>query len=355
MKRYGTIIALALVLGGIFAVLTRPIRRSVNGKPSVALTGSSQESMFDREGRGFSFQSHDPKERKEQAKIFGGGVEERVVFYAREGANSNKVIKRTGFLVRRPDARATVLICHGYMCNKYDANILRLLFADYNVMTFDFRAHGDCCQGQTCSFGRDEAYDVIGAAHFIRAYPELSKKPLIVYGFSMGAVSSIIAQSMEPTLFDGAIWDCPYDSSNELLNRSIDKLQITIFGKQVALPGKEFLKKHAYNPYVQSFLKTILKAVARLDATKINTIVVPVSALDAIKKVTIPFLMITSDHDEKVPVEVVKSLYEAAGSLNKRLWITGGRKHFDSLFFAPEAYAYYVHRFIERTIKQIKK
>jgi len=280
--------------------------------------------------------------KTEASKYLNGGSEELVVFYSRENAFSERMIERKGVLIHRPKAKATILVCHGYTCNKYDASFLRLLFAQYNVMIFDFRAHGECIDGQVCSFGRDEAYDVIGAVNFLRSYKDLAHKPIIVYGFSMGAVSSIIAQSMQP-LFDAAIWDCPIDSSDELISRSIDKLQAPVFVKNM-------LKKNAYKPRVQACIKFWLRAITNLDATKIQTMVVPLSGIEAMRSIDIPMLIVSCDHDEKIPVSAVTNLYESAQSSYKRLWITGGRRHFDSLFHCPEQYMYKINRFIDKVV-----
>ena len=101
---------------------------------------------------------------------------------------SDKKIVRYGRLVRYPNAQATILICHGFMCDKFDVGFLRHMFPQgrFNFMTFDFRAHGEHCEGQRCTFGRDECLDVITAAHFIKNHPELKDKPVIAMDFLWG-------------------------------------------------------------------------------------------------------------------------------------------------------------------------
>ena len=49
---------------------------------------------------------------------------ERVVIYAKESETSDKRIPRAGVLVRYPNAIATVLMCHGFMCDKHDICLL---------------------------------------------------------------------------------------------------------------------------------------------------------------------------------------------------------------------------------------
>ena len=95
-----------------------------------------------------------------------GAVVEEVVLHVKENATSDKYIERKGRLVYYDNAQATVLIMHGFMCDKFDVGFLRSLFPRprFNSLTFDFRAHGEDSKGQCCTFGRDEAFDVIAAA-----------------------------------------------------------------------------------------------------------------------------------------------------------------------------------------------
>src|SRR5579862_1781805 len=50
-----------------------------------------------------------------------GTSRERVVIYPQEHHNSSRTIARNGLLVRHPDAKATILVCHGFMCDMHDA------------------------------------------------------------------------------------------------------------------------------------------------------------------------------------------------------------------------------------------
>lgn len=258
-------------------------------------------------------------------------------------------IKRNAVLVTYPEAKGTILICHGFMCDKYDVGFLRTLFprGQYNFLTFDFRAHGENSKGQCCTFGLDEAQDVIAAAHFLRGHTMLKGKPLYVYGFSMGAVASIEAQAKDKSLFDAMILDCPFDSTERVLTKSIDRLKCSIFGYQFDMPGKNILRKYVFHPYVQSFLKILLQTFVHIDMKHIQIYMSPLRPSESAKKIDIPCLFIHCKNDEKVPVESIKIIFDKAHGY-KKLWLTNGRRHFDSLFYNPEGYADKINKFLNK-------
>lgn len=278
-----------------------------------------------------------------------GGQLKKVSFYVPQKKGSSKKFARNGELVIRPNAPATILIAHGYMCSMRDVSFLRWLFTKYNSLVFDFRAHGTKTPEQVCTFGHDEAYDVIAAVKFIRLHPELSNKPIIAYGFSMGSVAIIEAQAQEPDLFAARILDCPFDSSHELIKRGLSQLKFNLFGFEFPLPGRTLLQKYAFHPRVQGLLKFVLRAVANMDATPINTRILPLRPVESVKKVSVPSFFIHCKNDEKTPVESAIRIYNNAFGY-KRLWLTNGRRHFDSYFNNPEKYAHKVDRFIQKVL-----
>ena len=279
-------------------------------------------------------------------------IVEQVQLFSKVHEDSDERIERKGVLVRYPNADGTILICHGFMCDKFDVAFLRNLFPKkkFNIMTFDFRAHGENTDGQICTFGKSEALDVQTAANFLRQHPALQSIPLFVYGFSMGSVAAIEAQSKDP-LFDAMILDCPFDSSKNLIRNGLSKMKITLFGKEFDIPGRETLEKYAFHPYVQTFLKLVLKTIAKMDTKNIQTNICPVSPKKSIRKVTIPCFFIHCKNDELVPVDAIKKIYERAPGY-KDLWITEGRRHYDSPFYDPEVYAHKIKAFLYKIINK---
>lgn len=244
----------------------------------------------------------------------------------------------------------TVILLHGFGCNRDQIKFLRYIFEGCNTLILDFRAHGALSEQQCCTLGRDEIFDVKAAVDFIRSREEFRDKPLFCYGFSMGAVAGINAQATFGHLFDYGVFDCPFDSSQGLLARSINELELNLFGYTFPLPGRNFLKKYAYNPHVQYVIKLALKAVAQVDVSQINMRVVPVDTVLAAQKITIPSLFITCVNDKtKAPPAVVEEIAQAVHAPTRCL-ITGGSGHFDSYFHDPDKYRYKVRRFIDKCL-----
>jgi len=273
---------------------------------------------------------------------------EKVIFDVNQNEVSHEKFQRKGVLLKRENSIGTILICHGYLGCKRDAIALKHLFPLYNVMSFDFRAHGELTDGQLSTIGRDEALDVIGAVNFIKSDPEMRDKRVIVFGYSMGAVASIEAQSKDKTLFDAMILDCPFDSTDDSMRRGLDKqMKFTLFGTEMEIPGKELYLKNMYNESgIAQYITSILfKQVSSLDSNQVATKFVRVSPIDSIKKVSVPCLFIHCENDKKVPVEAVEKLYNNKPGF-KQLWITPGKKHFGSYNNHPELYWYKVNKFL---------
>lgn len=282
-------------------------------------------------------------------KQFKNAIEEKIHFYSRLNVNSPKKIKRNGILVRRPGAKANVLICHGFMCDKYDISFFHLVFNKFNTMTFDFRGHGEDIEGQYYTFGRDEAYDVLAAANFLKEHSLIGDKPLIIYAFSGGAAATCVAAAVDKNLCDAMILDCPFDSTDKLLERGLGQVKINLFGYEMGLPGSTFFKNYAYSPYIQNLLKTILRTFANMDTKEINTMICPVYPEEAVKHITKPAFVVGCVNDKHVPEDGIRTVYNNLNSDYKQLLIDyTARKHFDPIFFNMHDYIYDCNYFIKR-------
>ena len=274
---------------------------------------------------------------------------QQVTFYSQKEAGSNEWLARKGVLVIKKDAPATVLLLHGFGTDKSDIGPFRLLFKNYNSMVFDFRAHGESKQDQSCTFGHDEVYDVFAAVDFLKTHPQLKDKPIFAYGLSMGAATAIESQSLDPSLFQAMALDAPFMSSEEVVKQSVEKLKFSLLGYEFNLPGKHFLEKYAFNPYVQPVLKWALGMLASMDSGRIEMFVKPILPIESIKKVTIPVFFIVCRNDEKVSKNSVENIFKNHPGISQ-FWVTDGRRHCDSVFHDPECYAEMINKFFDKVL-----
>jgi len=103
---------------------------------------------------------------------------EEVTFPSRDG------LTLRGWFIPAPEARGTVVFCHGH-AGSMDPDVKYVpAFHErgYNVLMFDFRGHGRS-EGQHVSMGYFERQDLLGAVDYLRSR---SIDRVGVLGFSMG-------------------------------------------------------------------------------------------------------------------------------------------------------------------------
>ncbi|MBP6892431.1 alpha/beta hydrolase [Candidatus Babeliales bacterium] len=287
-------------------------------------------------------------------QVLNGLEVQTVSFSVKKNAETEETFERKGLLALRPDALGTVIICHGYTQSKHEAFFLKILFSHFNVLAFDFRAHGEMIEkGQFSTIGRDEVFDVLGAVQFVKSLPSSVEKPIIGFGFSMGAVSLLQAQAQYKNLFDLLILDSPFDSSSACMERNIDRmLTFQFLGKERKFPGKAVLMKMLYSEKMSPVVKKFFRWASGMNPYVVPTKFVPVIPLENAANVTVPCFFISCECDKSVQVDSVMRLYDAVQSPFKRLWITKGRKHCGSCLAQPELYAYKVNKFIHAVLKK---
>jgi pimeloyl-ACP methyl ester carboxylesterase len=119
-----------------------------------------------------------------------------------------------------PWGAQTVILCHGFGADKaVDLRLARDLVPNgYNVLAFDFRAHGES-GGQFTTFGDLERRDVLGAVRWARATHPAETRKVFGLGESMGAAALISAAAdpgAEGQAIDAVAVFAPFDQLTEL-------------------------------------------------------------------------------------------------------------------------------------------
>jgi len=126
------------------------------------------------------------------------GAAEEVTF-----ASNDDAVNISGwfFASTRTDPAPAVVLCHGIWTGRRECLPLALKFhsAGYNVLCFDFRAHG-LSGGRYTTVGHNETNDVIGAVEYLAERPEVDAERIGVIGFSMGAAATIQAAARCPKI-----------------------------------------------------------------------------------------------------------------------------------------------------------
>ncbi len=218
----------------------------------------------------------------------------------------------------------TVIPLHGYTASRWNELYIRptvefLLSRGYNVLLFDFRAHGRS-EGNYTTVGDKELLDVEGAVEWLRkSHAEESKKIGFV-GFSMGAMVTIRALAEIGDICCGVA-----DSPPMYMDKT----------------GARGLKYFANLPeWLYHFAKPFIKLFS--GGREINII-------DYASKVRKPLLLIAGEKDPLVKPGEVREFYEKNKNINPDvdLWITDA-PHVRTLKLHPEKWKKKVGEFLDR-------
>lgn len=133
-------------------------------------------------------------------------------------------INLKGWLIRAEDNRRTVIFAHGYRKNRLSDDVPILSIAQQlvqngcNVLMFDFRNSG-LSEGTMTSVGQYEVQDLLGAVDFISSQTDLSQET-VLFGFSMGAATSLLAGAREPSV-TAVIADSPFADLKPYLTKNL--------------------------------------------------------------------------------------------------------------------------------------
>ena len=140
------------------------------------------------------------------------------VFLSKDGITHLK-----GWMIEPTEQpKATIIMSHGYGNNReaQGAGFLPLskefVKAGYRVVMFDFRDSGDS-EGNQTTIGVKEQLDLLGV---IQKMKETTKEPIVLYGISMGAATSLLAASQDDDV-KAVVADSPFSDLTSYLKENL--------------------------------------------------------------------------------------------------------------------------------------
>ena len=211
-------------------------------------------------------------------------------------------LKLCGSYLEAPDAKACMLLCHGYRSRGgLDfALVLRTLYEHgCSVLVIDQRAHGRS-EGKYIAYGVLERYDCQQWAWFLHAKLE-GRVPIFLEGMSMGASTVMMAAELAlPPSVVGIIADCGYNSPWEELRHCI---------------------KYRYHLPVFPVLP-LTELMCRLVA---GYSLKGASAAASLANSPLPLLIIHGMDDDFVPATMTAENYAAAAGEKRQILVPGAR------------------------------
>jgi dipeptidyl aminopeptidase/acylaminoacyl peptidase len=250
------------------------------------------------------------------------GAAEEVTF---ESAEDQMRISGWFFDAQDSEPGPAIVLCHGVWTGRRECLPLALRFraAGYNVLCFDFRAHG-LSDGRFTSVGHLETNDVIGAVQYLKQRPEVDPKRIGVVGFSMGAAATIQAAA-RCTDIAAVVADSAYASF-------VDAARYCF---RVVTRVPQF-------PMATIALQWA-KWIVHVDASQLRPV-------DVIARISPrPILLTHGVLDEIVPVRHAHTLFKAAEE-PKELWIVPDAHHVGARDLDPEGYFERVERFMRQAL-----
>ncbi len=242
---------------------------------------------------------------------------EEVEFKSRDG------ITLRGWFIPAPQAKGTVIFCHGH-AGSMDPDLKYAPWfhsSGFNVLMFDFRGHGRS-GGDRISMGYFERLDLLGAVDFLKGR---GLDNIGVLGFSMGGAVAITTAAGEPSIKAVA---CD-DTFARLLG-------VLIRGIGVVNPA---LRPAGFVAGPLALLFASLRLGAWLPSADPIRWVARISPR--------PLLLIHGEKDVFISTSEILALYRTAGE-PKDLWIVPGAGHRNADELYPEEYRERVVGFFER-------
>ncbi len=224
----------------------------------------------------------------------------------------------------RHTAKGTIIQCHGQN-GSMDADVRQagvLHDAGFNVLMFNFRAHGES-EGNFVTFGLREQYDLLGALDYLVGAHGIEE--VGVLGFSMGASTAILTaartKQIRSIVADGTVATLHQTLTGWLAEKNIPPVLTGVLAWLFMAGGSVI-------------------SLARLD--HVNTYC-------WIQNIRCPVLFIHGADDTLVSTHAIREIAASAPS-GSDLWIANGCRHRRVHIKYPEQYAQKIVEWFESTL-----
>lgn len=219
-------------------------------------------------------------------------------------------------------AQGTVVLAHGYTDEARRMMMLGQLYYDtlhYNILLPDHQRHGQS-GGDAIQMGW---LDRLNVERWISIADSLWQgQPIVLHGISMGGATVMMCSGDSlPASVRGIIDDCGYTSVWDEFSGEIRN--------QFRLP-----------------VHPLMDVASAMCQWRYGWNFREASAIEQVRKSTLPMLFIHGDADTFVPTAMVYQLYDAKQMGYKKLWIARGTAHARAYHDYPQEYLRQVREFL---------